>query len=77
MGGLDAGVVENLNALMKLFNEKFSWNLKLYDAQNLYYELLKLYGDMLAIESDKMKKALYELGHELKFSDEILTVLKS
>ena len=61
---------------MKLFNEKFAWKMKLYDAQNLYYELLKLYGDMLSIEPDKMKKALYELGHELKFSDEILTVLK-
>ena len=77
MSGLNAEVVENLNALMKLFNEKFSWKMKLYDAQNLYYELLKLYGDMLSIEPDKMKKALYELGHELKFSDEILTVLKS
>ena len=77
MSGLNVGVIENLNELMKLFNDKFAWNLSLHDAQNLYYELLKIYGDMLSIEPDNMKKALYELGHELKFSDEILTVLKS
>ena len=75
MSGLDAGVIETLNELMRLFNEKFAWKLNLYDAQNLYYELLKLYGDMLSIEPEKMRKALYELGHELKFSDELLAVL--
>ena len=76
MSGLNAEVIENLNALMKLFDDKFAWKLSLYDAQNLYYELLKIYGDMLSIESEKMRKALYELGHSLKFSDEILAVLK-
>ena len=76
MSGLNAEVIENLNALMKLFDDKFAWKLSLYDAQNLYYELLKIYGDMLSIESEKMRKALYELGHSLKFSDEILSVLK-
>ena len=77
MSGLDVGVIETLNELMRLFDEKFAWKLNLYDAQNLYYELLKQYGDMLSIEPEEMRKALYELGHELKFSDEILKVLKA
>ena len=76
MSGLDAGVIENLNGLMRLFNEEFDWHLNLYDAQNLYYELLKQYGDMLVIEPENIRKALYELGHSLKFADEVLGVLK-
>ena len=68
--------IENLNELMSLFNENFDWHLSLSDAQNLYYELLKKYGDELKNEPERMRKALYELGHELKFADEILNVLR-
>ena len=76
MSGLDVGVIEDLNDLMKLFDEKFEWNLSLHDAQNLYYELLKQYGGTLREEAEEVRKALYELGHALKFSDEILSELK-
>ena len=76
VGELDLEAIENLNDLISLFNEKFDWHLVLSDAQNLYYELLKKYGDDLKNEPERMRKALYELGHELKFADEILAVLR-
>ena len=68
--------VEDLNELVKLFTEKFEWHLSLYDSQNLYHELLKKYGDDLRNEPERMRSALYELGHALKFSDEMLGVLR-
>ena len=77
MGGLNMDAVEDLNELMSLFNEKFDWNLSLYESQNLYYELLKQQGKSLKDEPERIRKALYELGHELRFSDEILKVLKA
>ena len=64
-----------LNGLISLFNEEFDWHMILYDAQNLYYELLRQYGDMLALEPEKLREALHKLGHSLKFSDELLAVL--
>ena len=76
VGGLDLELVETLNELISLFNEKFEWHLSLSDSQNLYYELLKKYGDNLRNEPERMRNALYELGNELKFSDELLGVLK-
>ena len=76
VGGLDIDAVENLNELIGLFNEKFDWHLSLSDSQNLYYELLKKYRDILKDEPERLRKALYSLGHELKFSDEILGVLR-
>ncbi len=76
VAGLDLESVENLNDLMSLFNEKFEWHLSLSDSQNLYYELLKKYGDNLRNEPERMRKALYKLGHELKFADEILGMLR-
>ena len=76
VGGLDLELVESINELISLFNEKFEWHLSLSDSQNLYYELMKKYGDNLRNEPERMRKALYELGHELKFSDELLGVLK-
>ncbi|MBR1438420.1 MAG: DUF3536 domain-containing protein, partial [Synergistaceae bacterium] len=76
MAGPDLEAVENLNGLIKLFSEKFEWHLSLYDSQNLYYELLKQYGDKLRHEPEKLRTAMYELGHALKFSDELLKVLK-
>lgn len=60
--------VKALNELIGLFSENFSWHLSLYDAQNLYYELLKEYKPDL-----KNIPALYELGRLLKFSDELLS----
>ncbi|MBQ3401944.1 MAG: DUF3536 domain-containing protein [Synergistaceae bacterium] len=76
MGGLNMQAVEDLNELVKLFTEKFEWHLSLYDSQNLYHELLKKYGDDLRNEPERMRSALYELGHALKFSDEMLGVLR-
>ena len=75
MSGLDVSVLENLNDLIVLFNEEFDWHLSLYDAQNLYYELLRQYDGMLALEPENLRTALHKLGHALKFSDEILEVL--
>ena len=76
VGGLDIDAVENLNELIGLFNEKFEWHLSLSDSQNLYYELLKKYREGLRNEPERVRKALYSLGHELRFSDEILSVLR-
>ena len=75
MSGLDVSVLENLNDLISLFNEEFDWHMSLYDAQNLYYELLRQYGDTLALEPENLREALHKLGHSLKFSDELLAVL--
>ena len=76
MSGLDTAVLEDLNELMKLFDEEAALHLNLHDAQNLYYELLKQYGGTLREEPEEIRSALYELGHALKFSDEILAELK-
>ena len=76
MGGLDVSAVENLNDLLALFSEKFEWHLSLYESQNLYYELLKQNKDALKNDSERIRKAMYTLGHELKFADEILGFLK-
>ncbi len=76
MGDVDIDTLENLNELVGLFTEKFEWHLSLYEAQNLYHELLKKYGDTLRNEPERLRNALYVLGHELKFADEILGVLK-
>ena len=76
MGDVDIDTLENLNELVGLFTEKFEWHLSLYEAQNLYNELLKKYGDTLRNEPERLRNALYVLGHELKFADEILGVLK-
>ena len=72
VGGLDIEAVENLNALVELFTEKFEWHLSLSDSQNLYYELLKKYREEVKAAPERLRKAMYTLGHELKFADEIL-----
>jgi hypothetical protein len=46
--------------------------LTLDDVQNLYYELLKKYGVLVGGEEDAAGHELYELGHALRFSDELL-----
>ena len=76
MSGLDVEVIETLNTLMKLFNDKFKWQLSQYDVQNLYYELLKQNADTLRNDSERIRKAMYTLGTALKFADEILAPLK-
>ena len=77
VAGPDLEAVENLNGLINLFSEKFEWHLSLYDSQNLYYELLKQYGEQVSKEPERMRTAMYELGHALKFSDELLKVLRA
>ena len=76
VAGLDMTAIENLNELIKLFSENFEWHLSLYESQNLYHELLKKYGSEMKHEPERLRNALYELGHALKFSDEMLKVLK-
>ena len=76
LGGLDIEAVENLNELVSLFTEEFEWHLSLYDSQNLYYELLKKNREVLKTAPERLRKAMYELGHELKFADEILGFMK-
>ena len=61
MGGINMKTIEDLNDLIALFTEKFEWHLSLYEAQNLYYELLKTYGKELKHESPKLRDALYNL----------------
>ncbi len=73
MRGLNLVAVKNLCELMKLFSEEFEWHLSLYDSQNLYYELLKQNTPTLYREPEELRGAFYELGRELKFSDEILS----
>ena len=72
--GFDVETLEDLNGLIKLFSEKFNWHLSLYDAQNLYYELLKQQNPILKTQPEPLRKALYELGRSLRFSDEFLKI---
>ena len=67
ISGPDPDSIKALNDLIRLFTEEFFWHLSLYDAQNLYYELLKQYKPDL-----KELPALHELGRALRFSDEFL-----
>ena len=76
MGRLDLEAVENLNSLVELFTEEYEWHLSLYDSQNLYYELLKKNREALKTAPERLRTAMYLLGHELKFADEILGVLR-
>lgn len=76
MSDVDIGTLENLNELVALFTDKFEWHLSLYESQNLYYELLKKLGGGLNDEPERLRKALYSLGHELRFADELIGVLK-
>ncbi len=73
MSGFDIEAIDALNDLMTLFSGKFQWHLSLYEAQNLYYELLKKNdAKKLKQEPEKLRNALYKLGRALKFSDEML-----
>ena len=77
MSGFDIEAIEDLNDLISLFNVKFQWPMNLDEAQNLYYELLKQHGARkLKQEPEQLRNALYKLGRALKFSDEMLKVLK-
>ena len=70
--GLDIKTIDDLNNLIALFSEKFEWHLSLYDSQNLYYELRKRYVKTIKNETPELREALRNLGHALKFSDELL-----
>ncbi|MBQ7562160.1 MAG: DUF3536 domain-containing protein [Synergistaceae bacterium] len=74
--GFDVETLEDLNGLIKLFSEKFDWHLSLYDAQNLYYELLKQQRPIIKTQPEPLRNALYELGRSLRFSDEFLKYIK-
>ena len=77
VAGLDINAVNELNELIKLFSGEFDWHLELEDTQNLYYELIAREGKALRQEPENLRKALYELGKSLKFSDEMLVNVKS
>ena len=68
----DTALMETVSGLIKLFSEHFEWQLELYDAQNLYYELLKYYGRSLHTAPQEIHDAMFRLGHALHFSDEML-----
>ena len=74
--GINLKSIEDVNELISLFSENFEWHLGLYDSQDLYYELLKPYGKKLKDEPEEIKNSLYKLGKTLKFSDEMLSILK-
>ena len=77
MSGFDIEAIEDLNDLISLFSAKFQWQMSLDEAQNLYYELLKQHGSKkLKQEPEQLRNALYKLGRALRFSDEMLKVLK-
>ena len=76
VAGLDINAVDELNALIKLFSGEFDWHLELEDTQNLYHELITRCGKDLRQTPEKLRRALYDLGKSLKFSDEMLVNVK-
>ena len=76
VAGPDIASLEDLNALIKLFNGEFDWHLGLEDTQNLYHELISREGKELRKAPEKLRAALYDLGKSLKFADEMLENVK-
>ncbi|MBQ9564056.1 MAG: hypothetical protein IJU98_00580, partial [Synergistaceae bacterium] len=68
----DTALIECIYDLISLFTDKFDWALGLYEAQNLYYELLKRYRRGLRSAPEKIREPMYRLGRVLRFSDEML-----
>ena len=68
--GADINIVKNVRDLINILSENFKWHLSLYEAQNLYYELVKNRG--LKKYQEPLRSDLYELGRSLYFSEEFL-----
>ena len=69
----DVALMETTSGLIDLFSGQFRWQLELYDAQNLCYELLKHYGRGLRTAPKELRDAVLRLGRALQFSDEMLS----
>ena len=68
---LDETAIKRACGVLDLFMDEHQWRLSLYQAQNLYYEILKTHRDSFFL-SPELKEALYGLGRRLKFSDSLL-----
>ncbi|MCR5347423.1 MAG: DUF3536 domain-containing protein [Fretibacterium sp.] len=68
----NTALMESISSLIGLFSEQFRWQLELYDAQNLYFELLKHYGSKLRTAPGDIHDAMFRLGAALHFSEEML-----
>ena len=66
----DAAAMDEIGDLLALFLDEFSWRLSLYQAQNLYHEILTRHRPSAA--SPELKDALYRLGSRLRFSETML-----
>ena len=65
--------MENIANLIDIFSEKFSWNLSLYESQNLYFQLLRRYGKSFKSEAAPQRELVLKIGRALKFSEELLS----
>ena len=68
--GVEENLVKSTRDLISTLSENFKWHLSLYEAQNLYYELVKNRG--LKKYQEPLRSDLYELGRSLYFSEEFL-----
>ena len=66
----DVAAMDEIGDLLTLFLDEFSWRLSLYQAQNLYHEILTRHRPPAA--SPELKEALYRLGLRLRFSETML-----
>ena len=68
---LDLEQVRAATDMVRMFQEGFQWRLSLYDAQNLYYEMLRRWrGELCAAPA--LREAVFALGRQLQFSEEFL-----
>ena len=69
---LDLQQVQAATDLVRTFQEGFQWRLSLYDAQNLYHEMLRRWRTELCAAPADLGEAIFALGRQLQFSEEFL-----
>ena len=62
--------MDEIGDLLALFLDEFSWRLSLYQAQNLYHEILTRHRPSTLVP--EQKEVLRGLGRRLRFSETML-----
>ena len=68
----DIALIQHITSLISLFADEFKWRLSLYEAQNLYYALLRTRRHELRAAGPELRSALLRLGQTLQFSEALL-----
>ena len=66
----DAAAADGICAMLALFVDEHQWHLSLYQAQNLYFEVLESHRKSAL--PPEARDALHRLGRRLRFSEAML-----